>query len=93
MPRRGAAEPQLNRQPTEVGGGDQVAPEEGIEPPTRRLTAACSATELLRNVEGDDYEQPRFEVKQFETSAMKHLCDAVHFSTGLLGVAPAPAAG
>jgi len=44
-------------------------------------------------VEGDDYEQPRFEVKQFETSAMKHLCDAVHFSTGLLGVAPAPAAG
>src|SRR6476659_1233483 len=26
------------------------APEEGFEPPTRRLTAACSATELLRNV-------------------------------------------
>src|SRR4029450_7138169 len=26
------------------------APEEGFEPPTRRLTAACSAPELLRNV-------------------------------------------
>lgn len=25
------------------------APEEGFEPPTRRLTAACSTTELLRN--------------------------------------------
>jgi hypothetical protein len=25
------------------------APEEGFEPPTRRLTAACSAPELLRN--------------------------------------------
>src|SRR5512134_2140666 len=26
-----------------------VAPEEGFEPPTQRLTAACSTTELLRN--------------------------------------------
>ncbi len=26
-----------------------MAPEEGFEPPTRRLTAACSAPELLRN--------------------------------------------
>src|SRR6188508_2085165 len=25
-----------------------LAPEEGFEPPTRRLTAACSTTELLR---------------------------------------------
>ena len=25
-----------------------MAPEEGFEPPTRRLTAACSTTELLR---------------------------------------------
>ena len=36
-------------------GGDPalaaVAPEEGFEPPTRRLTAACSTTELLRNIE------------------------------------------
>lgn len=29
-----------------------LAPEEGFEPPTRRLTAACSTTELLRNVWG-----------------------------------------
>jgi hypothetical protein len=29
-----------------------VAPEEGFEPPTRRLTAACSTTELLRKGEG-----------------------------------------
>ena len=27
-----------------------MAPEEGFEPPTRRLTAACSTTELLRNI-------------------------------------------
>ena len=27
-----------------------LAPEEGFEPPTRRLTAACSTTELLRNI-------------------------------------------
>ena len=26
-----------------------LAPKEGIEPPPRRLTAACSTTELLRN--------------------------------------------
>src|SRR5438045_868481 len=26
-----------------------LAPEEGFEPPTRRLTAACSTPELLRN--------------------------------------------
>ena len=25
-----------------------MAPEEGFEPPTQRLTAACSTTELLR---------------------------------------------
>ena len=30
----------------------EVAPEEGFEPPTQRLTAACSTTELLRNVPG-----------------------------------------
>jgi hypothetical protein len=30
----------------------EMAPEEGIEPPTRRLTAACSTTELLRKVGG-----------------------------------------
>src|SRR5512147_1766045 len=29
-----------------------VAPEEGFEPPTQRLTAACSTTELLRNETG-----------------------------------------
>lgn len=29
-----------------------VAPEEGFEPPTQRLTAACSTTELLRNTPG-----------------------------------------
>ena len=28
--------------------GLELAPEEGFEPPTRRLTAACSTTELLR---------------------------------------------
>lgn len=27
-----------------------MAPEEGFEPPTQRLTAACSTTELLRNI-------------------------------------------
>ncbi len=27
----------------------KMAPEEGFEPPTQRLTAACSTTELLRN--------------------------------------------
>ena len=56
--RRGRAGPRLRDH-----GGDAVerrqrpgdvlpsrlAPEEGFEPPTRRLTAACSATELLRN--------------------------------------------
>lgn len=26
----------------------KLAPEEGFEPPTKRLTAACSTTELLR---------------------------------------------
>ena len=31
------------------GAKGPEAPEEGFEPPTRRLTAACSATELLRN--------------------------------------------
>ena len=30
----------------------EMAPEEGFEPPTRRLTAACSTTELLRIDEG-----------------------------------------
>ena len=30
----------------------EVAPEEGFEPPTQRLTAACSTTELLRNAPG-----------------------------------------
>lgn len=29
-----------------------MAPEEGFEPPTRRLTAACSTTELLRKGPG-----------------------------------------
>ena len=61
-----------------------MAPEEGIEPPTRRLTAACSATELLRNVEGDDYEQPRLQVKQFAMPTMKQLRDAVYFPAGPL---------
>jgi hypothetical protein len=32
--------------------GGRVAPEEGFEPPTQRLTAACSTTELLRNNHG-----------------------------------------
>ena len=35
-----------------VGVGVTLAPEEGFEPPTRRLTAACSTTELLRKGEG-----------------------------------------
>lgn len=29
-----------------------MAPEEGFEPPTQRLTAACSTTELLRKIAG-----------------------------------------
>lgn len=28
---------------------EKVAPEEGFEPPTNRLTADCSTAELLRN--------------------------------------------
>jgi hypothetical protein len=34
--------------------GEEMAQEEGFEPPTKRLTAACSTTELLLNksVEG-----------------------------------------
>lgn len=39
----------LTAPPPPVGGGGRMAPEEGFEPPTRRLTAACSAPELLRN--------------------------------------------
>ncbi len=31
---------------------DKMAPQAGFEPATRRLTAVCSATELLGNVEG-----------------------------------------
>ena len=84
MLRPSAGASQLNRHPTEVSVGDRVAPEEGIEPPTRRLTAACSATELLRNVEGDDYEQPRLQVKQFAMPTMKQLRDAVYFPAGPL---------
>ncbi len=30
--------------------GEEVAPQVGFEPTTRRLTAGCSTTELLRNV-------------------------------------------
>lgn len=33
---------------TESTVAPELAPEEGFEPPTRRLTAACSTTELLR---------------------------------------------
>ena len=36
-----------------VGDERKMAPEEGLEPPTRRLTAACSTTELLRKVPGE----------------------------------------
>ena len=77
-----------------------MAPEEGIEPPTRRLTAACSATELLRNVEGDDYGQPRFEVKQFERATVRPSRDAVYFpaaspvgGAGTVAPGAGPAAG
>ena len=42
----------------------RLAPEEGFEPPTRRLTAACSATELLRNVRGAHYEERPPSVKR-----------------------------
>ena len=42
----------------------RLAPEEGFEPPTRRLTAACSATELLRNVRGAHYEERLSSVKR-----------------------------
>ena len=35
-----------------VGDERKMAPEEGFEPPTRRLTAACSTTELLRKSPG-----------------------------------------
>ena len=43
-------------EPRMVGLGVQrrLAPEEGFEPPTRRLTAACSTTELLRTDEGSN---------------------------------------
>ena len=36
----------------EAMSAGSLAPEEGFEPPTRRLTAACSTTELLRKNEG-----------------------------------------
>ena len=34
--------------PPPAESGPELAPEDGFEPPTRRLTAACSTAELLR---------------------------------------------
>ncbi len=39
-----------HRDPKERVLRTRLAPEEGFEPPTRRLTAACSTTELLRKI-------------------------------------------
>ncbi len=49
---------------TRRGVTPRLAPEEGFEPPTRRLTAACSATELLRNVRGAHYGERPSSVKR-----------------------------
>lgn len=37
-----------NRRGGGAGSNEQVAPKAGFEPATRRLTAGCSTTELLR---------------------------------------------
>jgi len=44
-------------------------------------------------VEGDDYEQPRLQVKQFAVPTMKQLRDAVHFPAVPLDGGTAPAVG
>jgi hypothetical protein len=42
-----------------------MAPEEGLEPSTSRLTAACSTIELLWNAKGHGIYQPDFPRQEF----------------------------
>jgi hypothetical protein len=53
----------------------KLAPEEGFEPPAKRLTAACSTTELLRiRASHRDPSKPRYEAR---SSAGRRLTDAL----------------
>ena len=80
-----------------------LAPQVGLEPTTLRLTAECSAIELLRNItskERDDYTaalrfcQPLFynffrtKLKDAENTPDKRRVRVVRFSIASIAVAP-----